>query len=484
MKKIFWVAWREFSTTVFTWGFILGVVMTPVLILVVVGAMAYLQRLGGPRLQGEVAVIDRSGLVAPNLEKRFAPEAEKEEVEQATKQATEMIKQSPAADALTQVPGANIEQQAKTAIEQAAKSAPELALLLLAGDADAEKEKEPVKVAEIKTSRKKGEAEAEGPKSRLALAVIPDGAVRPDDAGKYTPIEMFFAQRLDGEIQRRIERRVQDSVVDARLANDGRLARSGLSPEQIRGIIDRPDSQSKTLTKEGEKQALGQLTMFIPMGFMILMMVSVMTSGSSLLTSTVEEKSSRVMEVLLSAVSPMQLMTGKILGQMAVGLLILAVYSGMGVIGIVFMLKRLDLITTEQLVYLAIFFFIAYFLIASMMAAIGSAVNDMREAQTLMTPVMLLVMMPWMIWFVIQRAPNSTLAVVLSFIPGMNPFIMVLRICGSEPVPTWQIIAGIGVGIVSVIFASWAAAKIFRIGALMYGKPPDFKTLVRWVRMA
>ena len=73
---------------------------------------------------------------------------------------------------------------------------------------------------------------------------------------------------------------------------------------------------------------------------------------------------------------------------------------------------------------------------------------------------------------------------MLSFVPGVNPFVMVLRLGGTEPIPTWQIPASIVVGLFTVVFCAWAAAKVFRIGVLMYGKPPNFKTLVRWVRMA
>jgi ABC-2 type transport system permease protein len=135
-------------------------------------------------------------------------------------------------------------------------------------------------------------------------------------------------------------------------------------------------------------------------------------------------------------------------------------------------------------VYAVVFFFLAFFMIASGMAAIGSAVNEVREAQTLMTPVILTIMVPYLLWLPISRDPNSTLAVVLSFVPPISPFVMMLRITSTTPPPVWQIGLSILIGIGAVYVAIWAAAKIFRIGLLMYGKPPNLKTLVRWVRMA
>jgi ABC-2 type transport system permease protein len=221
----------------------------------------------------------------------------------------------------------------------------------------------------------------------------------------------------------------------------------------------------------------------IPFAFMILLMMSVMTGGAYLMTAVVEEKGSRVMEVLLSAVSPMQLMVGKIVGQMCVAMLMLGVFGGLGVAGLV-AAAAIDLVPLYKLAWLVVYFFLAFFVIASMMAAVGSAVNEMREAQTLQTPVMAIVMLPWLLVMPISRAPNSGLATALSFVPGLSPFVMVIRLGGSDPIPTWQYPATVVLGVATAVFAAWAAAKIFRIGVLMYGKPPDFRTLIRWVRMA
>ncbi len=244
-----------------------------------------------------------------------------------------------------------------------------------------------------------------------------------------------------------------------------------------------PWVRSTTVTEQGEKETNEVLNMLLPAGFMVLLLVSVITGGQYLMTTTIEEKSSRVVEVLLSAVSPMQLMTGKIIGQMAVGLVILGLYAGMGVLGLV-SFAMLGLLDLSLLLYLLIFYVIAYFVMASMMAAIGSAVNEMREAQTLMTPVMVMMMIPWMLWLPITRNPNSMFATITSFIPPINTFVMLLRMTSTAPPPLWQVWLSIAIGLVSVYGALWFAAKVFRVGLLMFGKPPNFATLIKWVRMA
>jgi ABC-2 type transport system permease protein len=135
------------------------------------------------------------------------------------------------------------------------------------------------------------------------------------------------------------------------------------------------------------------------------------------------------------------------------------------------------------LLYTLIFFLIAYFTVASFMAAVGAAVNEMREAQMLMMPMMLLLLLPMILWPTISRDPNGALAIAMSFVPPIGSFIMLLRMTSTTPPPLWQVWASIAVGLAAAYAVLWAAAKVFRIGLLMYGKPPDLRTLMRWVRM-
>lgn len=474
MNKTFWVAWREFVATVTTKGFILGVLGMPVLMIAAISLVGVLMNKSAPSVTGRVAVIDPTDQVAPLLVDEFTPEAfKKRDQERAARIAKELGGKISADEATKNQIQSQIEAQANSPMNAAAMATKTtLTLERLPDNYDVQAARNEILKAEGR------EKDAAGENPRLALIVVqPDAVTLAPGKDKLGAYDYYVAPKLDVQVQGDIQSQVNRALVDAR------LTASGFDAAKIRALTERPDVSAKAVTKEGDRTTNEVAKMLIPGAFMFLLWISVFTAGQYLLTSTIEEKSSRVMEVLLSAVSPMQLLVGKIVGQMAVGLTILALYSGVGVVSlIVFAMQHL--IDPWNLVYLVFFFFIAFFFIATLMASIGSAVSDVREAQSLLGPVMMVLVIPMMLWMPIMRNPNSTFATVCSFIPPINPFIMVLRLSGSEKIPTWQIPVSIAIGIVGVIVCCWAAAKIFRIGVLMYGKPPNFRTLITWVRMA
>jgi ABC-2 type transport system permease protein len=475
LSKVFYIARRELAATVLTKGFILGVVMTPFILLVVAAAVMLTQNQSGPSVRGKIAVVDRTGLVAPEVEERFAAAALEVERLERIRRSDEMVGQAADRFGWDESRKGMAKGVAGGAVSSGMQSSVNLTIELLPVDADLEDIKRDLANANPRSPA------AEASDQRIALVVIGPEALERAEGGGYGSFELFVAPRLDFQVEERISGRIGEAIVDARIGTNP--AFTELDPAAVRAAVARPRPLVRVQTNTGEQQSVGELAFIIPAAFMILLMLSVFTAGQYLLTSTIEEKSSRVMEVLLSAVSPMELMTGKILGQMCVGLLILVIYSGLG-IGSLIVFSAQHLVNPVSIVYLLMFFLVAFFLIASLMAAIGSAVNDLREAQTLMTPVMAGMIVPWLLWLPISRNPNSLFATVLSFIPGVNPFVMVIRLAGSEPIPFWQVLVALLVAMLSVIVAAWAAAKVFRVGALMHGKPPNVTTLIRWIRMA
>ncbi len=473
MIRTLLVAYREFASTAYTKSFVFGFFVMPLIIFVaIIGATALFSR-DGPKVQGTVALIDQTPgqAVAEGMKKRFSAEQQAKDAAERAEQVKQVVGASPM--------GAMVEgnPQAEMALKMAAAQT-DIRLEVLGPDADVKKEEERI----WQDAASKDAAPEAQVAKRLALVVVPAGAVVPRDDGTYGTQKLSVRAKLDPQLKGNIDRKVGESIVDARLDAGG----FGAVRDRIRAMIRRPTVDAEEVTATGNKKGVGEFGVVMPMAFMMLLWISVFTAGQYLLTTTIEEKSSRVMEVLLSAVSSRQLLIGKIMGQMCVGLLVLGLYAGLGV-GSLFFTKLIHIIDLTNLVYLGVFFLIAFALVACMMAAIGSAVSDMREAQALMTPVMLVLIVPMVLWMPISRDPNGMFATIASMTPPISPFVMVLRIpaaAGSIPVPPWQIGVSIGLGVASVVFMAWAAAKIFRVGVLMYGKPPNLGTLIKWVRMA
>jgi len=220
-----------------------------------------------------------------------------------------------------------------------------------------------------------------------------------------------------------------------------------------------------------------------PFGFMFLLFMGTMQISYGLLTSLLEEKSSRVIEVLLSALSPLQLMAGKILGMATVGFTLLLIWVGVGYQ--VAQTRGYDyLFSRDLLFYAGLYFVPGFLLLSSLLAAVGSACNTLKEAQSMASPITIVTVVPMVLWFSISQNPSSTFATVLSYIPPITPFVMILRICADPDVPIWEIVASQILLWLSVAGAIWVAARIFRVGILMYGKPPTPRELLRWLGRA
>lgn len=496
MLKVLTVAWREFKQTVFRPIFIIAVLGMPVLIIgimAVAGIMTVTHK--EPPLTGTVAILEASGEVAAAAETEFSEEAiRKDERRQAEADAARVAETgiTPAMPAGA-TPGAMPMQRGEVHVDVNAVTEFDAAVIdnfkqrVRDGDLLAAAVVQP-RLLEIPPPPGEGmndETDSEQPEAVDGStpdeeAEMNPQADAPDEPAPTPGLQLFVGETIDSDHVRLIERRVGQAVVRVR------VERAGLDPDQAFRMLKRPSVDTKRALAEGgeTKEAEGQRVarMMIPMVFMMLIWIGAFTSGQHLMMSTIEEKSNRVMEVLLSAVSPMQLMTGKIFGHGGVGLLIVGIYSSVGVAALIALALFNQFISIMDLVYLAVFYFMAYFMVASMMAAVGSAVSDIREANTLVTPVMMILMVPLMLWMPISQAPNGMIATIFSFIPPAIPFAMILRMAAEEPVPMWQMAASIVWGYICVFGMVWGAAKIFRIGVLMYGKPPSPVELIKWLR--
>jgi ABC-type Na+ efflux pump permease subunit len=312
-------------------------------------------------------------------------------------------------------------------------------------------------------------------KELAGLIVVPEKLVETWDTEER--FELFIPTSFSPNHTDLLKSATSKSIVDAR------LRRLGHVPTDIRDLLRRPRARASRLTADGKEAIDNEVARrIIPLAFMMLLWIATFTSGNYLLTTTIEEKGNKVMEVLLSAISPLQLLGGKILGQAGVSAVILGMYGSAAIAGLI-AFALFDLIPIFHLVLFAIYFVMAYFMIATIMAAVGSAVTELRDAQSLMGPIMLLMIVPLAIWPILAEHPNGAIATVTSVIPPLIPFVMIIRITAStEPVMMWEIILSIVIGFASVIAMVWMCARIFRIGVLMLGKPPNLLELIRWVK--
>ena len=467
--KVLHIAVREFVATVLTKGFIFGLLLLPAM-----GALMFalgprvLGRLFNPPLQkidAEVAVFDPTGQVVNELRARISPEALAARRAEGARRGMEQ-----APGAVRGLAGAGSERMMQQAIATALGEVPNFHLIDLGAAAGV--------AAPGLNDARSWLTEAHDGRRRVGFIVVHADAVKAAEgsatAGTY---DFYVPENLDDRFEELLQAGLRDAIISARaraLAMDREAIDAMMRVARVRPV---------EVTPYGERRAIGEFDRMLPMAFMLVMFIGVMTGGQGLLASTVEEKSSRVVEVLLSAASPFELMAGKLLGQMGVSFVALTLYVGLGLMMLV-SFAALGLVNPTLLVYLVIFFVIAYLVMASMMMSIGAAVNDMREAQSLLTPVMLFTMLPWFLWVPISRDPNSVFSIVMSFLPPVNTFAMLLRLTSSAPPPWWQVWLSIGIGLGSAVVAIWFASKVFRIGLLMYGKPPNLATLIRWVRAA
>ncbi len=218
-----------------------------------------------------------------------------------------------------------------------------------------------------------------------------------------------------------------------------------------------------------------------PIVLMMLMFLIVISTASPLLNSVMEEKMTRISEVLLGSLSPFELMAGKLLGVIGVSMVLSALYLS-GAYAFAVYHGYGDAVTAGQVVWFVVYLVLSMMIYGSLFIAIGAAASDLKDAQALMTPGMMLFMTPMFIWMPVVRAPGSTLAIVASLVPFATPVLMTLRMALTPAPAVWQIALGLVLTMATSAFFVWAGGRIFRVGILMQGKSATFAEMWRWVR--
>ena len=273
-----------------------------------------------------------------------------------------------------------------------------------------------------------------------------------------------------------------------RVLRQSRFQNAGV-PDSLHAYLAAASSWTTiAVTAAGDEEEQNEAVSFaMAFGMILIIYIMVIMYGSHTLTAVIEEKSSRVVELLLSSISPGNLMLGKIIGIGLAGLTQFAIWTG----SIMFLslqgvsVGRFDLDFTFLnpliLVSFLVFFILGFFLYASIYAGVGAMCNSVQDSQQFHTPIVMGLVLPMLMLGFVLRAPDSTLSVVLSLIPIFAPVLMFMRVCVQTP-PVWQVV----LSWLLLILAIWGTArmsgKLFRLGILMYGASPTWLTLGRALR--
>jgi ABC-2 type transport system permease protein len=293
-------------------------------------------------------------------------------------------------------------------------------------------------------------------------------------------------------------RSATDFITQERLssvANHGiqryRLTQRGVPGGDIDRIMTDTPIDAVQISKSGQEKKGGAATFMV--GFMLtaLLLVPSFVYGLEIMRGIIQEKNDRVVEVLISSMSPSELLIGKILGVAAVGLTQIAVWlvliGGVGAFaataGSFAGFDLLQFVSVGFFVYFLVFFILAYLTYVCVYAIGGAVCNSDKEAQQLIAPITMTMMLPWFMMAAIITNPDSSLAVGFSLAPVFGPLTMFVRTLVADP-PMWHVLLSIAVSIVTISVFFWITAKIFRVGILSYGKRPTIPELVRWLKVA
>lgn len=301
-------------------------------------------------------------------------------------------------------------------------------------------------------------------------------------------------------------------VIDTKL-NKENLKKLGFDAEKIENAKIKSEVQFAKFSGEDGLKFLNEIKIGIGFAFGYLIMMFIIIYGNMVMRSVIEEKTNRIIEIIISSVKPFQLMMGKIIGTSLAGILQFMIWIVLGVV-LMFSLSAVfggqqeavatTQVTAEQaeiamsfmdklqlyiaeipvtsiLIGFVIFFIGGYFLYSSFYAAIGAAVDSETDSQQFLMPILMPLMLAVYVGFLtVINDPHGTVAVVFSLIPLTSPIVMLMRI--PFGVPLWQLVLSVVLLYGTFIFVVWFAAKIYRVGILMYGKKPSWKELYKWLK--
>ena len=325
-------------------------------------------------------------------------------------------------------------------------------------------------------------------------------------------IKLYYKEALGIGVENSIKRTIKNEIENIK------LTKSGIDKSVLDSIKTKVSLQALNLSGDEEKESNSALASGIGMFSGFLIYIFLFVYGAQVMRGVMEEKTSRVVEIIISSVKPMQLMTGKILGIAAVGLtqfiiwVVLTVFLWTAVTPLVFgdtlnqeqmekiesvqagsninesaemianINSAIDKINIPLILGLFVFYFLGgYLFYAAFFAMVGAAVDSEADTQQFMLPIMMPIIFSFMMYGAVINDPNGAAAFWLSMIPFTSPIIMMIRV--PFEIPGWQIVLSMLLMIGGFILTTWMAGRVYRVGILMHGTKVNYKTLAKWFMM-
>jgi len=292
----------------------------------------------------------------------------------------------------------------------------------------------------------------------------------------------YYGRNVGDDITRE---QIRNSI--SRAVRDKRMDDEKIAPELI-ARINAPVNMKAINTESGRQETGGGFFFVFIVGFLIYIMI--IMYGQVILAAVVEEKETRIAELLFSSIRSFPLMLGKLVGvslvaltQFAIWALAFAAFSmyGIGLLSERGLNITLPTVPPIFFLYFFLFFMLGYFIYATVYALVGSVVTTTQEGGQLAMPILFMLIIGFYFAFPVIRSPNSSLAFWVSMFPFFSPITMIVRIVTQTP-PFWQIILSLVIGYATVLLLMWLTARIYRIGMLMYGKRATVPEVMRWIK--
>lgn len=450
MQRFLAVVKHEYKKVVLRWTFVISTLLFPIL----AAGFAFVPALIFS-MQGEpsrVIVVDESGKILPRLKANLSPEAT----------------QKKAAEAASKVIG-NIDASQKEKMSSMAANSPQ-AFIFLDHDSGGKT------LDQIKTDLN----------NMIAANELEAYLIVPDDLNSPTAKYEFFSRKAGDFVGNTTLEEALNAAVRSQ-----RLADANIDESRVSQLSKNINFVASGITDTGETKDTG--SSFIA-GFVIGLMIYITLTiyGQTIMGAVIEEKETRIAEILFSSARPFELLAGKLVGVGLAGITQLGIWVVSAAIGMVFVFSQLGsvgmdiqapVISVSVIIYLLIFFLLGFFMYASIFALIGSMVTSMQEGSQFAFPPVMLLLVGFYFSFAVIRDPNSTVSFWASIAPLIAPITMPVRMLAEMP-PFWQIALAIAINLGAILILVWISSRVYRVGMLMYGKRATLPEVWKWIKMS